>query len=217
MTDLPAGFAMFFDFATPNPPVQYRLLTSGIVPRPIAWVSTRSAEGVDNLAPYSFFTVASIQPPVLAVTQVNPPNRPADRPHKDTLTNLLATRECVVQVASASQLALLNASAGEYAPAQSEFDLAGVARAASTKVAVPGVADAPVRYECTLREILPIAPTPMGGTLMLLDVVGVHVHPSVLQQEAIDPALHHTLGKMGGDGYSLAKEDTVLARPVVKP
>ena len=81
-------------------PRVYRLLTSGIVPRPIAWVSTRSADGVDNLAPYSFFTVASVQPPVLAVTQVNPPNRPADRPHKDTLSNLQQSGECVVNVAA---------------------------------------------------------------------------------------------------------------------
>ena len=196
-------------------PRVYRLLTSGVVPRPIAWVSTRSAEGVDNLAPYSFFTVASVQPPVLAVTQVNPPNRPAERPHKDTLTNLQQSGECVVNVASSAQLELMNACAGDYPPDVSEFDAAGIERAPSVHVAVPGVAIAPVRYECRLRQILPVASTPMGGTMMLLDVVAIHVHESVESNGEISLAQHRTLGKMGGDGYSVAKEDAVLARPVL--
>lgn len=194
----------------------YRLLTSGVVPRPIAWVSTRSAEGVDNLAPYSFFTVASVQPPVLAVTQVNPPNRPAERPHKDTLTNLQHSGECVVNVASSAQLELVNASAGEYTPEVSEFDAAGIARVPSVHVAVPGVAEAPVRYECRLRQILPVAANPMGGTLMLLDVVAIHVHPAVEADGEIALALHVTAGKLGGDGYCIARQDAVLVRPVLR-
>ena len=196
-------------------PRVYRLLTSGVVPRPIAGVSTRSAEGVDNLAPYSFFTVASVQPPVLAVTQVNPPNRPAERPHKDTLTNLQQSGECVVNVASCAQLELMNACPGDYAPYVTEFDAAGIERAPSVHVAVPGVAIAPVRYECRLRQILPVASNPMGGTMMLLDVVAFHVHESVEANGEISLAQHRTLGKMGGDGYSVAKEDAVLARPVL--
>ncbi len=209
---------MFVDLLADTPrdvPHVYRLLTSGVVPRPIAWVSTRSAEGVDNLAPYSFFTVASVQPPVLAVTQVNPPNRRADRPHKDTLSNLQQSGECVVNVASSAQLELMNACAGDYPPDVSEFDAAGIERAPSVHVSVPGVAIAPVRYECRLRQILPVASNPMGGTMMLLDVVAIHVHESVEANGEISLAQHQTLGKMGGDGYSVAKEDAVLARPVL--
>ena len=85
---------MHYAIPTLSTPDIYRLLTGGVVPRPIAWVSTRSSQGVDNLAPFSFFTVVSVQPPVLAVVQVNPSNRPA----KDTLANLRATKECVVNV-----------------------------------------------------------------------------------------------------------------------
>ena len=209
---------MFVDLLADTPrdvPHVYRLLTSGVVPRPIAWVSTRSAEGVDNLAPYSFFTVASVQPPVLAVTQVNPPNRPADRPHKDTLSNLQQSGECVVNVASSAQLELMNACAGDYPPDVSEFDASGIERAPSVHVSVPGVAIAPVRYECRLRQILPVASNPMGGTMMLLDVVAIHVHESVEANGEISLGQHQTLGKMGGDGYSVAKEDAVLARPVL--
>lgn len=209
---------MFFDLATSNPPLAYRLLTGGVVPRPIAWVSTRSASGVDNLAPYSFFTVASVNPPVLMVTQVNPPNRPADRADKDTLTNLRQTGECVVNIASSQQLAVMNACSGEYPPEASEFDVAGIARAASQSVAVPGVADAPVRYECKLREIVQIAPTPMAGSMMLLDVLGIHVNDAVLQGDAIAPALLETLGKLGGDAYCTTQGgQQVLARPTATP
>ena len=74
----------------------YSYLVGGITPRPIAWISTLSEKGIANIAPYSFFTVASCNPPVLSVTQVNP----RDHANKDTLTNLLATKECVVNIES---------------------------------------------------------------------------------------------------------------------
>lgn len=211
---------MFFDLTQENAPVPprnvYQLLVGGIVPRPIAWISTRSAAGVDNLAPYSFFTVASVNPPILAITQVNPPQRTEERPHKDTLSNLLETRECVVQIAAASQLEAMNSCAGLYPPEISEFDLAGLQRADSRLVQVPGVVDAPVRYECRLREVLPISTLPMGGTMMLLDVIGIEVSDSVAGEKGIDPKKLDALGKLGGDGYSNTREQHYLARPVVQ-
>lgn len=145
----------------------YRLLTSSVVPRPIAWVSTRSSTGVDNLAPFSFFTIASVQPPVLAIVQLRPPHRPA----KDTLVNLRATRECVVNIATSDLLDAMNATAADYPPDISEFDMAQIERCASQWVGVPGVKQACVRHECRLRDVLELGNNPMGGTLILLDVV----------------------------------------------
>ena len=179
-------------------------------------ISTRSAAGIANLAPYSFFNVASVNPPVLCVTQVNPPNASEARPHKDTLSNLLETRECVVQIAASSQLQVLNTSAGLYPPDVDEFELAGLQPVPSQLVDVPAVADAPVRYECRLREVLPISTLPMGGTMMLLDVIGIEVHDSVASEQGIDPKKHDALGKLGGDGYSTTREQQYLSRPVVK-
>ena len=211
---------MFFDLTQADAPLAprhvYQLLVGGIVPRPIAWISTRSAAGIANLAPYSFFNVASVNPPVLCVTQVNPPNASEARPHKDTLSNLLETRECVVQIAASSQLQVLNTSAGLYPPDVDEFELAGLQPVPSQLVDVPAVADAPVRYECRLREVLPISTLPMGGTMMLLDVIGIEVHDSVASEQGIDPTKHDALGKLGGDGYSITREQQYLARPVVK-
>lgn len=150
----------------------YKLMVGSITPRPIAWVSSLSATGVLNLAPYSFFTVASCNPPVLAVTQVNP----RDRAAKDTLNNLRATQECVVNIVSEDQSVLMNETCADYASNLSEFAAVGIASEASHAVAVAGVKAAKVRFECRLREVLVISSLPMGGHMMLLDVVNIFVN-----------------------------------------
>ena len=137
----------------------YKLMVGSITPRPIAWISSLSSTGVLNLAPYSFFTVASCNPPVLAVTQVNP----RDRAAKDTLTNLRATHECVVNIVSEDQAAVMNASCGDYPADVSEFSAVGITSEPSHLVAVAGVKAANVRFECRLREVLTISSLPMGG------------------------------------------------------
>lgn len=202
-------------YATHTLPPQdiYRLLTSSVVPRPIAWVSTRSSAGVDNLAPFSFFTIASVQPPVLAIVQLRPPHRPA----KDTLVNLRATRECVVNIATSDLLDAMNATAAEYPPDISEFDIAQIERCASQWVGVPGVKQACVRHECRLRDVLELGNSPMGGTLILLDVVGSSVNESLLQDGALVPTRLDTLGKLGADWYCSTREQCERQRPAISP
>src|SRR6478672_4878687 len=97
----------------------YRLMTASVVPRPIAWVSTRSAEGIDNLAPHSFFTVSGVEPPVVQFTSVG---------HKDSRRNALATREFVVCMSTEPLLEQVNMSGTDYPPDMSEFDAVGVTR-----------------------------------------------------------------------------------------
>jgi flavin reductase (DIM6/NTAB) family NADH-FMN oxidoreductase RutF len=121
----------------------YKLLTAVVVPRPIAWVSSRSADGIDNLAPHSFFTVAAVDPPVVQFTSVGP---------KDSLANVLATREFVVNLAPAWMFEQINASATAFPPEQSEFDAVGIEREASLRVAPPRVARSPVALECVLHD-----------------------------------------------------------------
>ena len=202
-------------YATHTLPPQdiYRLLTSSVVPRPIAWVSTRSSTGVDNLAPFSFFTIASVQPPVLAIVQLRPPHRPA----KDTLVNLRATRECVVNIATSDLLDAMNATAADYPPDISEFDMAQIERCASQWVGVPGVKQACVRHECRLRAVLELGNNPMGGTLILLDVVGSSVNESLLQDGTLVPTRLDTLGKLGADWYCSTREQCERQRPAVSP
>ncbi|MBK8973973.1 MAG: flavin reductase family protein [Hahellaceae bacterium] len=199
------------DTETLSGPACYQLLTGAVVPRPIAWISTLSSEGIPNLAPFSFFTVASVYPPVLAVTQVNPRNKP----EKDTLVNVRATRECVVNVVSHALLTEMNISSGEYPAGVNEFEIAGLDRIASQRVNAPGVTQAPVRFECRLREIITVGTTPSAGQMMLLDVVHFSVDDRCLNGETIDSRLLDAIGKLGGDGYSTTRDRLDLARPQV--
>ncbi|WP_174872925.1 flavin reductase family protein [Vogesella oryzae] len=187
----------------------YRLLTSLVLPRPIAWISTVGPDGAANLAPYSFFTVASLAPPVLLVSQVNPRNGH----DKDTLRNLRATGECVVNIVSHGLAAAMNASCAALPYGESEFAAAGIAPCASRLVAAPGVALAPARIECRLREIQQIGSGPLGGTLMLLDVLGISVDDAVLRDGMVDSQLLDAIGKLGGDGYSATRERFDMPRP----
>lgn len=192
-----------------GPDQAYRLLTSLITPRPIAWISTSGPDGATNLAPYSFFTVASLAPPVLLVSQVNP-RHGGD---KDTLRNLAANGECVVNMVSHDLAGAMNASCAPLPYGSSEFAAAGLAACSSQWVAAPGVAAASARIECRLRDIQRIGDGPMGGSLLLLDVVGISVADALLQDGVVDAALLDTIGKLGGDGYCSTRQRLALQRP----
>ncbi len=120
----------------------YKLLTSVVVPRPIAWVSTRSADGVNNLAPHSFFTVACVDPPVLQFTSVG---------RKDSLRNVSATREFVICLANEPMFEKINATATDFPSEISEFTQVGLTEEPSATVAPPRVAESPVALECVLH------------------------------------------------------------------
>lgn len=192
----------------------YRLATAAIVPRPIAWISTRGSDGVANLAPFSFFTVASIDPPVLCFTHINR----RDGRDKDTLRNLREGGGCVVHTVSRRHAEAMNLSSGEYPPEVDELALAGLATCASVDadaaIAAPALRDAAVRFACRLREVISFGPQPMGGQLVLLDVMEVSLDPGVLDAAGrIDPARLDAVGKMGGDTFCTTGECFGLARP----
>jgi flavin reductase (DIM6/NTAB) family NADH-FMN oxidoreductase RutF len=190
----------------------YKLLVSGIIPRPIAWVSTQNAQGVQNLAPYSFFTVASVNPPILAITHV----APRAGGEKDTLANLKVVPECVVNIVSAAQAEAMNASCAPYPNDTSEFEQAQIAAAPSELVKPVSVADSAVRYECKLREIINLSDLPAGGQLILLDVVGVSVKDGLLNEAGlVDAKQLDAIGKLGGDDYSYCRDGFALARPTL--
>ncbi|MFF1385095.1 flavin reductase family protein [Arthrobacter sp. NPDC058288] len=135
----------------------YRLLTAVVVPRPIAWVSSTSAAGVDNLAPHSFFTVASVSPPIIQFTSVG---------RKDSLRNIIDRREFVVNLAPADLMAEVNATGTSFPPDVSEFDAAGLTREPGLTVTVPRVAESPVALECRLHSTLE-----MGDCVLVFGVV----------------------------------------------
>ncbi|TWX55142.1 flavin reductase family protein [Colwellia hornerae] len=200
---------MNFDIAELGVQEKYRLLNGGVTPRPIAWISTRSKEGVDNLAPYSFFTVASCNPPVLLYTQVSQRNGI----DKDTLQNLKATGECVINIVNSHLLEKMNKTSASITIDESEFDFADVDKIASSTVAPFSVKASPIRYECTLRELITLGDLPAGGTLVLLDVKFVYVRDDLYSDEGINQVMLDSVGKMGGDGFSLTSAYVALERP----
>jgi flavin reductase (DIM6/NTAB) family NADH-FMN oxidoreductase RutF len=200
---------MNFDITSLGNQEKYRLLNGGVTPRPIAWISTRSKDGVDNLAPYSFFTVASCTPPVLLYTQITPRTGLG----KDTLENLRETGECVVNIVNTDLMEIMNATSASLPRQQSEFDHAAVDYVSSHSVSPLSVAQSPVRYECKLRDALLIGDTAGAGTVVLLDVISVYVRNDLYSEGLINQSNIDSVGKMGGDGYHISADYIELERP----
>lgn len=150
-----------FEAGSNEPLANYHLLTSLVIPRPIAWVSTISAEGVPNLAPHSFFTVASTNPPVIAFTSIG---------EKDTVRNLRDHPEFVVSLATTRNWRQVNETAAMLPPEADEFVEAGIASEPGDRVAVPRPADSPAHLECRVQEIKQI-----GNCFMVLGAVEAFV------------------------------------------
>ena len=178
----------------------YKMLTAVVVPRPIAWVSTVSADGVPNLAPHSFYSVACARPPIVSFTSVG---------KKDTLRNVRETGEFVVNLAPARLLDDVNDSAARFAPDQSEPERLGIALEPSRRVRPPRVAGSPVSIECRLHSA-----TELGdSTLVLGDVQLITVDPDVLVDGYPEYALLDPLSRLGKDEWGLHAEVRSVPRP----
>lgn len=178
----------------------YALLTSLVVPRPIAWVSTVSAAGVGNLAPHSFFTVASNRPPVVQFTSIGA---------KDTLRNVLETGEFTVSLASRPLLDEVNASSASYDADVDEALELGIATVPSALVAPPRVAASPASLECRLHGTLDVG----SSTIVLGEVVAVTLDPDVMVDGRPDLARLAPLSRLGGDEWGLPPEVVHVTRP----
>ncbi len=194
---------MHFDPADPDVET-YPLLNSIVVPRPIAWVSTRSADGVGNLAPHSFFTVACVDPPIISVTSVGA---------KDTLRNVQETGEMVVSLANRPLLDAINASSAPYAAEVDEADDLGLEMAPSTAVSVPRVAASPASIECTLHSVHELG----NSWLILGRVVGIQVDDAVLRDGHPEFTLLEPLSRLGKNEWGLPPEVIKVDRPQRAP
>ena len=173
------------DFDPQNPtPSFYRLLTAVVVPRPIAWVSSVSAAGVDNLAPHSFFTVSCVNPPIVQFTSVG---------RKDSLRNVEASGEFVVNLAPEGLFEQVNATGTNFPPDVSEFDAVGLTREPGARVKAPRVAQSPVALECVLHATLCLG----DSTVVFGRVVLAAVHDDVLVDGHPDVGLLKPLSRLG--------------------
>lgn len=158
-------------------PEVFRLLTSVVAPRPIAFVSTVSEDGVPNLAPFSFFNAFGANPPMVGFS---PSRRVRDGTTKDTYHNLKATGECVVNVVPYRLAAQVNLASAEFPATVDEWPRAGFTPIPSELVRPARVAESPVQMECRLFQLVPLGDGPGAGNLFLCEVVRFHVDESVL-------------------------------------
>ena len=199
---------MFITPAEVSPQEMYKLLIGSVTPRPIAWVSTVSAAGIANLAPFSFFTVASANPPVLCFN----PLHNGEAQAKDTLNNIREQGEFVVNTVSHKDLEVMNESCHNLAPEEDEFEYAGLGKLASEIVAPVRVENALVSFECRLNQIVDLGTEPLSGHLVLGDVVAVHVADEAVDNYRIDSNKLDAIGRMAGNDYSLTRERVQLER-----
>ncbi len=181
----------------------YRLLTATIVPRPIAWVSTVSADGVANVAPYSFFTVASTSPPVVQFTSVG---------RKDSLRNIEETGEFVINVASVPLMDQVNASSAAFSHDVDEFAAVGLRSEPSERVRPPRVARSPASIECVLHRVIEV-----GDCFVVMgDVLAITVRTDVLAGDgAPDFGLLAPASRLGRAEWGLTPQVREIERPAL--
>jgi flavin reductase (DIM6/NTAB) family NADH-FMN oxidoreductase RutF len=200
------------DPAEAGPQNVYKLLVGVVVPRPIAFVSSISPDGVLNLAPFSFFTVASANPPVVAFC---PMVRGRDGGRKDTLNNIQATEEFVINVVSEDFAGPMNLCSGEYPPEIDEFSISGLTPVASELVKPPRVQESRVHMECRLLQVIAVSPKPLGGSMILGEVLRFHVADDIVENYRVDPDRLRSIGRMGGPTYSRTTDRFDMERPSV--
>jgi len=199
---------MIIDPKTVPANVSYRVLVGSVVPRPIAFVSTVSPEGVYNLAPFSFFNAVCGDPPVICFSPVwrNPP--------KDTLANIRASGEFVVNIVSEEFAEKMNLCSGEYPPDVDEFKMSGLTPVPSDLVRPPRVAESHVNMECKLLQLIEISAKPMGGNIVIGEVVRFHVDDAVIDGAyKIDADKLRAVGRMSGYDYARTRDRFALVRP----
>jgi flavin reductase (DIM6/NTAB) family NADH-FMN oxidoreductase RutF len=180
-------------------PAFYRLLTAVVVPRPIAWVSSVSEDGVDNLAPHSFFTVACVTPPIVQFTSVG---------RKDSLRNIEATREFVVNFTPEPLFEQVNATGTNFPAHMSEFDAVGLEREPSLRVKPPRVAASPVALECGLHATLCLG----DSTVVLGRVLVAAIDEGVVEDGHPEIARLRPLSRLGKNEWGAQPQIRDIAR-----
>jgi flavin reductase (DIM6/NTAB) family NADH-FMN oxidoreductase RutF len=196
----------------------YGILLNSVAPRPIAWVSTISASGQLNLAPFSFFNCVCVDPPLLAFA---PGQRTPKQPEvghgeaKDTLRNIRETREFVVNIVTYELGEAMNVTSGEYDSAVNEFELAKVTSEPSKIVRPPRVGESPVSFECKLHQILDFSPAPTSSSLVIGQIVSIHIDDAHMKNGKLDRNSLDIIGRMGGMQYTRTTQRFDMVRPKV--
>jgi flavin reductase (DIM6/NTAB) family NADH-FMN oxidoreductase RutF len=188
----------------------YKLMVGSIVPRPIALVSSLDQGNVRNLAPFSYFTACSSNPPVVVFCPIL---RPVPPLAKDTLRNVMDTREFVVNIVSEEFVERMNATSAQVAPEVDEFELSGLTPIPSELIRPPRVAESHIHMECRLLQVVQVSDQPGGGSLVLGQVLRFHVREGFIENFRIDPDKLRAVGRMAGTTYVRTTDRFDLERP----
>jgi flavin reductase (DIM6/NTAB) family NADH-FMN oxidoreductase RutF len=189
----------------------YKILIGSVLPRPIGWISSINNQGQSNLAPFSFFNVVCANPPTVLFC---PLVRSGDTPPKDTLQNIRATGEFVVNIVSGELVEMMNLTSVEAPCDVNEFDYAGLTSAPSCEVTPPRVAESPIHFECKLDRIIEISREPGGGSVVIGTVVHMHVDERLMiGEDKIDLFKLNPIGRLAGNSYVRVTDIFDLERP----
>jgi flavin reductase (DIM6/NTAB) family NADH-FMN oxidoreductase RutF len=189
---------------------RHRLLLHCVAPRPIAFVSTLSANDLPNLSPFSYFMAGGANPPSVVISPLT------DRSGlpKHTHRNIVATGEYVINVVTFAMRERMNIASAEYPYGVSEWDEAGFAPAPSVRVKPPRVAESPLSIECQLFAIVPHGIGPLSANYIIGEVVHFHIADDLFTEEgAVDPRRVDYIARMGGDWYAHAEPSTLFEMP----
>ena len=193
---------------------RYKLMIGAVVPRPIAWVSTMDATGNLNVAPFSFFNAVCSNPMTLlfCVGMVDRAGTERADGKKDTLRNIEAVPEFVINLTNEETATAMNLTATPLPPTHSEFPWAGVTPIPSSTIRVPRVAEAPIAFECKLQRIVVVNDQPGGAAVIFGEVQCVHVRDDLYANGRILLEPYKPIGRLGGDGYVRVTDTFEMAR-----
>ncbi len=189
------------------------VLTGVVVPRPIAFVSSISASGVANLAPYSFFNAVSYDPPTIVFSS----SRSTGRKNKDTLANIEETGEFVVNIVVDDIAHAMNATAAEFPADVDEFQIAGLTAVPSEIVRAPRVAESPVNMECRLNQVVNLGREGHQHGLVIGEIVLMHIRDDVIDGHRINHQRLKPTGRLAGNMYCYTADTYEMVRPVYQP
>jgi flavin reductase (DIM6/NTAB) family NADH-FMN oxidoreductase RutF len=189
----------------------YKILTGSILPRPIGWISSIDIDGRPNLAPFSFFNVVCSNPPTVLFC---PLVRGTDGNPKDTLNNVRATNEFVVNIVTEELIDAMNATSIEGPPDLNEFEFAGLTLTPSVTVKPPRVKESPIHFECKVKQIIDINDAPGGGSIVIGTIIHIHVEERVMfGTDKINLMALRPIGRLMASGYCRVTDIIELERP----
>lgn len=182
----------------------YKLLIGTIIPRPIAFVTSKSSQGIVNAAPFSYFNIVSSNPPMLSVSVQR---KVGER--KDTARNILSGKEFVVHIVDEENVFEVNETAASLPPDESEIDVTKLSLVNSEEIGVPAVEQAKVRFECVLHQAVDLT----GSDLLIGRIVRIHIDDSIYEKGRINADLLKPVSRLAGTNYAKLGEVFSLKRP----